>query len=328
MPNESELKINRGNEAQIQLISAEKPGRIRGRGLDYAALDEFAEYRTAEIWTQVVRPALSDKRGDAVFTGTPKGFNHLYDIFNDAKTDPDWAAFSYRTIDSPFFQTPEGKAEIEAAKKLLLERDFRQEYEASFENFAGRIYYAFDRLTCHADAVYNDNLPIIVGMDFNKNPMTATLHQSYPREIVQFGEVFLPAADTPEMCRTIRHRFPNARIIVRPDATGNRSYSVDKNLSDHYILSEHGFEVEAPSVNPSRIDRWASVNRAFEKGNSRINIHACPYTVKDLEVICYKEGTCEPDLRNKMLGHISDAHGYAVHPAFPIFQEITIDSYA
>jgi hypothetical protein len=99
-------------------------------------------------------------------------------------------------------------------------------------------------------------------------------------------------------------------------------------LSDHQILRDFGFDVEAGNVNPSRIDRWAAVNRAFEKGWSKVNVAKCPYTVKDLEVICYKEGTCEPDLRDKLLGHISDGHGYAVNWQFPIMGEATQSYYA
>lgn len=326
--NESELKITRGNESTLELKSAEKPGRLRGRGIDKIAFDEFAEYRSDEIWTQVARPALSDRRGSAIFTGTPKGFNHLHQIYQDAKTKDNWEAFSFKTIDSPFFQTPEGRAEVEEARRNLLERDFLQEYEASFENFAGRVYYAFDRAACNADVDYVSGLPVIVGMDFNKNPMTCTLHQKHGGTLVQFGEIYLQASDTPEMCRTIRYHYPDAKIIVRPDATGSRSYSVNKNLSDHHILREFGFEVDCMNTNPSRVDRWASVNRAFEKGWSKINVAKCPKTVKDLEVICYKEGTCDPDLRDKMLGHISDGHGYAVYREFPIMGEVTQSYYA
>lgn len=321
---ETKLRITRGNDATIQLMSAEKPGRLRGRGLDLLALDEYGEYRSDEIWAQVGRPALSDKRGRAIFAGTPKGFNHLYDLNNNAKLEFNWSAHSFKTLDSPFFQTPQGRAEIEEARKNLLERDFRQEYEASFENFAGRVYYAFDRELHHCEAEYNEHLPIVVGQDFNKTPMTATLHQRHGGEFVQFGEVYLAASDTPEMCRTIRQQYPNAKIVSRPDATGKRSYSVDKNLSDHYILEEHGFEIDCEAINPSRVDRWASVNRAFEKGLSRVNVKNCPKTAKDLEVICFKEGTCEPDLKDKMLGHISDAHGYAVHKEFPIMGEVIV----
>lgn len=325
--NESELKVTRANGATIELKSAEKPGRLRGRGIDYIAMDEYAEYRTNEIWTQVVRPALSDKRGQCDFTMTPKGFNHGYDLFNHAKTDSDWSAHHFKTIDSPFFQTEAGLKELEDARANLSERDFRQEYEASFENFSGRIYSSFDRARNNTDYSYDSSLPVIVGMDFNRSPMTAALFQR-KEQLNQFGEIFLQAADTPEICRAIKAKFPNSVIIVRPDATGSRSYTVGKHLSDHTILREFGFRVEAAASNPARIDRWASCNRAFEQDLVRVNVKACPYTVRDLEIISYKEGSCEPMLNDPMMGHISDAHGYAVYKEFPILGKVTVSRYA
>lgn len=324
--NESELSIARANGSIIQLKSAEKPGRLRGLGIDLVAMDEYAEYRSKEIWTQVVRPALSDKQGKAIFAMTPKGFNHGYDIFNEAKTQPNWAAFSYRTIDSPIFQTPEGKAEIEEARRNLTERDFKQEYEASFENFAGRIYYAFDRKTCHSDATFNKDLPYIVGQDFNRSPMSSTIHQKFGSEFVQVDEIFLTVSDTPEVCRVIKERFgPNG--IFRPDSTGAKHTS-NSSFSDHEIIRSHGFGIQARPSNPARVDRWAAVNRAFEKGLSKINVNKCPRTVKDLEVICYKEGACEPMLTDPMLGHLGDAHGYAIYIEFPINGGFSVGRYA
>ena len=324
--NEAELKLKRRNKSTIQLVSAEKPGRLRGRGLSFAALDEFAEYRTAEIWYEVVRPALSDKRGPAIFAATPKGMNHLHDLYQSGKVEENWSSYSFRTIDSPFFQTPEGKAEVEEAKKNLAERDFRQEYEASFENFAGRVYGSFDREKCHTDAVYTKGLPIIVGQDFNRSPMTSAIMQKVSGQLLQIDELFLIASDTEEVCRVIREKYPNEQIIFRPDATGSRKTS-NSSRSDHMIIRDHGFRIETEASNPRRLDRWNAVNRALEKGWVKINTKRCPKTVKDLEVLAFKEGTCEPMLNDPMLGHIADAFGYAVNREFPIKGNVRISSY-
>lgn len=328
--NESELRIQRRNGALIMLATAEKPDRLRGLGIDFIAFDEYADYRGDDIWYQVVRPALADKHGKAIFVGSPKGFSHFYDLFNRAKTENDWVAFQYRTIDSPFFQTPEGLAELEEAKRNLSERDYNQEFNGTFENFAGRIYYAFDREKCSSEHVYDPTLPILVGMDFNKSPSTCVLTQKIAGVLHQFDEIFIQAGDTPELCRTILFRYPNHKsdIRVRPDATGARSYSVNKNLSDHHILREHGFYVDSAASNPSRVDRWASANRAFEKGWYKINISKCPKTVKDVETICFKEGKCEPMLNDAMLGHISDGMSYNIYKEFPVIGKVTQRAYA
>ena len=246
--NESELKLKRRNKSTIQLVSAEKPGRLRGRGLSFVALDEFAEYRTAEIWYEVVRPALSDRRGHAVFAATPKGMNHLHDLFQAGKVEDNWSSFAFRTIDSPFFQTPAGIAEVEEAKKNLAERDFKQEYEASFENYAGRIYQSFNRETCHTDTVYKPGLGIIVGQDFNRSPMASCIFQKVSGELLQVDELFLPASNTEETCRVIKQKYPNERIIFRPDATGARRTS-NSAKSDHQIIRDHGLEIQTAASN-------------------------------------------------------------------------------
>src|SRR5438128_3575585 len=91
---------------------------------------------------RVIRPALSDRRGYALFIGTPKGFNHFYDLFRNAASRPDWTAFQFTTLEGGNV-APE---ELESAARELDERTYRQEFQATFENLAhGLVYYAFDR---------------------------------------------------------------------------------------------------------------------------------------------------------------------------------------
>lgn len=327
--NESELKLKRRNKSSIQLVSAEKPGRLRGRGLSFVALDEYAEYRTAEIWNEVVRPALSDRRGKAVFAATPKGMNHLYDLYQAGKVEENWSSYSFTTLDSPFFQSPEGRAEIEEAKRNLSERDFKQEYEASFESYSGRIYYAFDRGTCHTDVEYRRDLPLIAGMDFNRSPMSVCLFQMQPEGwLAQVDEVFEMFSDTDEVCKILAARYPGKTITVRPDATGSR-LTTNTKRSDHDIIKGHGFLVQTPRGNPQRVERWGTANRAFEKGLVKINTKKCPKSTKDRETMVYREGTCEALLNDKMAGHLNDAGDYAIIREFPIRgQGLVVSAYA
>ena len=136
--NESELSIRFRNGSVIALKGAEKPDNLRGRSLDFVVLDEIADMRP-ETWGEVIRPSLSDRQGTALFIGTPKGRNHFYDLWTQDLDD--WASFQYTTLQGgnvPDF-------EIEAAKRDLDERTFKQEYEAAFVNYSGIIYYNFDR---------------------------------------------------------------------------------------------------------------------------------------------------------------------------------------
>lgn len=317
--NESDLIVRLPNRSKIYVKSAEKEDRFRGLKFNDIALDEFSEYRSKTLWTQAIRPCLSDTRGRACFMFTPKGYNQAHDIYQQARTEPDWSAYSFKTIDSPFFQTPEGLAEVEAAKQQLSERDYRQEYEASFETFSGRIIHSFDRVKCNIEYIFNPSYPIIVGQDFNRSPMASALYQKVAGILIQFGEIFIRVGDTEATCQEIRRRYPNSAIIVHPDATGVRRTS-NSALSDFDIMKKHGFDVQASSCNPRVIDRWAAVNRAYEKELVKVVVAQCPITVKDRETLCYKEGSCEPDLRDPMLGHMSDASDYAIVKYFPIIQ--------
>ena len=121
--NESELSIQLVNGSTIELKGTEDPNRLRGVSLDYCVIDEAAEVKLEELWGEIVRPALADKQGGAMFIGTPKGKgNPFYDMYVQAHTTPDWHAWQYTTIDGGFVK-PE---EIEAAKNDMSERQFRQ----------------------------------------------------------------------------------------------------------------------------------------------------------------------------------------------------------
>jgi phage terminase large subunit len=88
-PNESELRADLVNGSMIRLYGADNPDALRGPYLDGVVLDEFADMKP-EVWHEVVRPMLADRKGWATFIGTPKGKNEFWKIYNDAKKDPAW----------------------------------------------------------------------------------------------------------------------------------------------------------------------------------------------------------------------------------------------
>ena len=113
----------------VQIRSADDPQSLRGEGLDYAVLDECA-YMKAEAWNEALRPALSDRKGGALFISTPHGLNWFRDLWQRGRDAafPDWRAWSFKTADNPFIDA----AEIAAARASMSSRIFMQEYEASF----------------------------------------------------------------------------------------------------------------------------------------------------------------------------------------------------
>ncbi len=140
--NESELLIEFKNESVVYIKSSENYDSMRGLSLSYVVLDEVADI-DQECWQLVLRPALSDQQGGAMFIGTPKGTNWFYDMYLMGKSGErdTWKAWSFTTLDGGNVP-PE---EIEEAKRDLSPRDFKQEYEASFEALSNRVVDLFDR---------------------------------------------------------------------------------------------------------------------------------------------------------------------------------------
>jgi len=119
------------NGAKIYVRGADRPDTLRGVSLTFVVLDEVADIKS-DTWEKVLRAALSDKKGSALFIGTPKGRNWFYDMYNLGRDseDEDWKAWHFTTRDNPLIDPKE----IEGAKKTLSSFAFKQEYEASFDN--------------------------------------------------------------------------------------------------------------------------------------------------------------------------------------------------
>lgn len=128
------LDITLINGARIYVRGADRPDTLRGVSLTYAVLDEVADIKP-EAWEQVIRASLSDKKGRAMFIGTPKGRNWFYDLWK-LTDDPEWKSWHFTTQDNPLIDPKE----IESAKKTLSSFAFKQEYMASFSNAGADIF--------------------------------------------------------------------------------------------------------------------------------------------------------------------------------------------
>jgi Terminase large subunit, T4likevirus-type, N-terminal len=154
-PNETDLSIRLITGGTICLRGADNYDSLRGEGLDFVVLDEYASMAPA-AWTEVLRPSLSDRQGKALFIGTPRGYNHFYELFEKAHGQRGWEAFKFTTEQGG--NVPFG--ELESAARELDERTYRQEYQASFENVgSGIVYYGFDRGGNVKTVAYDPKLP-------------------------------------------------------------------------------------------------------------------------------------------------------------------------
>jgi phage terminase large subunit-like protein len=126
----NQLDITLVTGRKIHIRSAENPDTLRGLKLYFAVLDEAAFIKDDSTWTKIIRPALSDLEGDALFVSSPDGRNWFHDLYKYAESgdDNDWVSFHFTTKDNPTIPAKE----IEAAKKTLSTLVFKQEFEASF----------------------------------------------------------------------------------------------------------------------------------------------------------------------------------------------------
>lgn len=121
---------------EISVRSADNPDSLRGEGLDLVCLDEAA-YMKQDAWREVLRPALSDRLGKAIFISTPNGLNWFWELYQRGISQAEgWASFKFPTSSNPFIN----QSEIDAAKADLPELIYHQEYEAEFVSLEGAVF--------------------------------------------------------------------------------------------------------------------------------------------------------------------------------------------
>jgi hypothetical protein len=320
--NETSLEIHLVNKSRICLKGADKPDTLRGVGINFLAMDEVQDMRP-EVWEVVLRPTLASTRGKAVFAGTPKAFNHLYELFEKGlnkinQERGSWMSWQFPTITSPFIPL----AEIEAARADMDERSFRQEFEATFESMSGRVYYQFTRREHVGEYPFNPNLPIWVGQDFNVDPMSSVILQLQPNgDLWAVDEIYLPNSNTAAVCDELERRYwrQMKSICLFPDPAGaNRSSG--RGESDLDIFRERGlWRIRYRRKHPPVSDRVNAVNRMLRNADGIIRLRVnskCRNLIESLEQTLYKKNSPEID-KTQGIEHITDALGYAIEFQFP-----------
>lgn len=355
---EGELRITLVNGSVIQLMTAQDPEKLRGRLVKTVVLDEYGDM-DPKVWT-AIRPRIGDKElrvmygelGRSLFIGTPKGFSEFKDLYDDASTgrraaSGQWKAWHYTSIEGGNIDAQE----IEDAKLELSARDWRQEYEATFESIEGRIYHSFLRDSYRVsvggvevlnhgnldESVHDMGGAILIGADFNVQPMCWTLSSKVVAERpfkvsaanpkgIQYEyhtwkEYRMENCNTAMMMDAIKNDFPGRQLVVHPDPhVGRHTTSGNVGDTDHSIIDKAGAQVYVPKMT-SLSDKYNTVNGLLcnSLGHRRaiINPRTCQWLTTSLDGLCYVQGSNLPD-KSKGWNHMSDAYAYSVLSVFPL----------
>ena len=156
--NISELRVDFYGR-RISLYGADNPDSLRGIYLDGVVLDEVGDMNP-KVWNEVLRPALADRQGWALFIGTPKGANHFKDFKERAEKEPNWAAVEFRASETNLLPIEE----LDAARKEMGEDKYMQEFECSFFAAVEGSYYG---------SIIN-NLPVERFTEFTRDDLLKT----------------------------------------------------------------------------------------------------------------------------------------------------------
>jgi phage terminase large subunit len=171
--NESELRVDLPNGGRVRLYGADNPDGMRGIYLDDCVLDEFADMRPRML-PEIIRPALSDRKGSLTIIGTPRGHNDFYKFWQQAQNDNDWYGVMLRASETGLVDTEE----LEAARKLMTPEQYEQEFECSFEAaitgaYWGREMGVAERDGRIGDVPHDPESPVYTAWDLGVRDATA-----------------------------------------------------------------------------------------------------------------------------------------------------------
>lgn len=171
--NESELRADLPNGSRISLYGSDNPDSMRGLYLDGVILDEYADM-SPRIFSQVIRPALSDRKGWAIFIGSAKGGSSFHELYEKHRSDEEWLIRVYRASDTGIIE----EDELQDAKRVMDDDEYEQEYECSWTASIKGAYYAKQLSLAETEkrirkVPYEQNLPVHTFWDLGVGDATS-----------------------------------------------------------------------------------------------------------------------------------------------------------
>ena len=319
--NRADLTITTKFGSELRLIGLDKPMRAEGVQYDGGVIDESSDVKPKTFETTFM-PAFSHRKAWCWRIGVPKRFGIGAGEFKAFCKDPGPEGIHFTWTSEDILDADA----IALAKEMLTERDYNEQYLASWEKASGAIFYAFCEVGNVSNQIcYLPDLPICIGSDFNVDPMCWVIGHRVDNELHIFDELVIRNTNTRETLDTLFKKYGHHKSGF--EFFGDASGSARKTAADttDYLLikNDNRFNPSAvyyPRKNPAIAARFASCNSLFlnAKGQRRFFVHPrCTNLIADLIARSYKQGTREPDDYGD-IGHITDGLGYIIHRAFPI----------
>lgn len=329
-PSESELIVYLNNDATIHLIGLDRPERMEGQLWDGGIIDEIANIKP-DAWEGNIRPALDtynpsrpNYRPWCWLIGVPEGLNHYYDLAQYAQTahDPEWAFYTWKSSDI----LPDDV--IAAAKRQLSPKQYRQEYEGSFETAAGRIYDDYSEKN-YTTATIEPHEQLLWYHDFNYTPMSSGIGVRRRDDLYLLDEIILTSAVARQSALEFVEKYKdhrNKNVIVYGDPSGRagEKHGQASNYTEiEAVLRDAGWKYTrkvkpaAPAIRDRQNAVRAKIMNAAGEVSLFVNTQQAPYTHKGLATVQTKKGSAflenETDYQ-----HITTAFGYMIDYEFPI----------
>lgn len=313
--------------------SMDKPSHIVGFKIGHALVDEIdilSKEKAMQAWRKIIarmRYKVAGLRNGIDVTTTPEGFKFTYEQFVKLPASNPAIADMYGIIQASTYDN-ELNLPDDYIQSMLLSYPpqlINAYLNGQFVNLAsGAVYPEFDRKLNHTDELILPNEPLHIGMDFNVLKMAAAVNvirNGEPRALAELTGI----RDTPAMVDVIKEKYPDHKIMIYPDASGQNTSSKSSTESDHSILRQAGFSVYVDGSNPRIKDRVNAVNAMIlnSKGERRfkVNTNTCPELTEGLEQQIYdKQGM--PD-KAAGVDHLNDAFGYMISQKYPITKPVT-----
>lgn len=303
------------SKGKVWLTSGER--KIRGPNWGFAAINEVTllqDVRYKEVLGRVrVKKA---KNPQIVMSGTPEGTGHwLYKELiekqnNVAKVIYGDTRDNAQNLDPHYIQSL-----YDSYDDIMIDAYLR----GLWVNMAGnRFYYSYDPHKNHDNTInYIKELPILISMDFNVNPMSCAMWHKYNGNLYGFDEIKLMSANTYKLAEAIKSRGYNPNsCIIYPDPAGNSRRTSGK--SDIQILKEAGFHnIRVKKKAPDMRTRQLNVNNLLDKQIITFNPDKMPGVKKDLSEVVQDQVSLGKDKRNPELTHFSDGIDYLCDIEYP-----------